>query len=109
MAGEDIIRALMAGSPAQTPTQQPLTQRDMYQYIARTPELSNQWTPFANAGPSRPMDANAASGRMLSEAAAAQDPLMMTAIQRMLGFPVDPRVQMNEAHGIANQQQYYSR
>lgn len=99
------IEMLMQLMPqqAQEPT---LTHADMYNHIRRTPGLSEPYTASVMEGRNftPPQDSNLRANQQFSEAAANLDFGKASALSRLLGLDIDPRVWLNESHGIAREQ-----
>lgn len=82
--------------------QRPLTPQDLYALALREdPLLALKMQPSQ----AQPMTDSQSIGRGMGEAAAVADPFGAISIQRMLGANIDPRILMNETHGLANKQQ----
>lgn len=84
------------------PTQGYASYKDVLNYLMRDGRLREQvmstdWSQERRAPPS-------ISG--LNESAAVADPFGATAIRRLMGYDINPMIQLNEAHGLVNDQNF---
>lgn len=104
MAG--ILDMLLSGQSRQKPE---LTHSDMAQYVARNPEYRDQFLASIMNPASRypqPAPQGMRDNQAFGEAAAVGDFGAATALQRLLGMNIDPRVLLNESHGLARRESY---
>lgn len=83
-----------------------LTHQNMRQHIMGNPEMRGQHV--ASVLNNRPpqQDQNLRQNQLMSEGVAVADPLLASALARLMGQGVPDQTWLNESHGLARKEQY---